>query len=103
MWFPTFASKQGMQEVYKQPSLNVRTNLLKTWHFVTGISVYSIHPPQEDIQIYLKGDPMLAIGFCKGWEGNDTIKLDNLKKVHQQANYTNTILNTIADQLNHVL
>ena len=33
---------------------------------------------------------------------NDTIKLDDLKKIHQQANCTNIILNTIAEQLNHV-
>ena len=87
-----------MQEVYKQPSLNVQTNLLKIWHFVKGSSVSSIHTPEEDIQIHLKGDPSMAAPFRKGREGKDTIKLDDLKKVHQQANYTNTILNTIAQQ-----
>ena len=102
MWFPTFASKQYMKKVYTQPSLNVQTNLLKTWHFVTGSSVSSIHPPKEDIQIHLQGEPILATPFRKGQEGNDPVKLDDLKRVHQQANYINTILNTIAEQLNYV-
>ena len=44
IWFPTFASTQGMQDVYTQPNLNVQTNLLKTWHFVNESSVSSIHP-----------------------------------------------------------
>jgi len=44
----------------------------------------------------------LATPFRKGREGNDTVKLNDLKKVHQQVNYTNTILNTMANQLNLV-
>ena len=31
-----------------------------------------------------------------------TIKFDDLEKVHQQANYANTIIHAIADSLNHV-
>jgi len=30
LWFPTFASKQGIPDVYTQHSLNVQTNLPKT-------------------------------------------------------------------------
>jgi len=62
--------------------LNVQTNLLKTWNFATGNSVSSIHPPQEDIQIYLKDGPILATLLRKGREGNDTVKFDNFKKVY---------------------
>jgi len=29
LWFPTFASKYGLPEVYSQPSLNVQTTLMK--------------------------------------------------------------------------
>jgi len=65
-------------------------------------SLSSIHPPSQDLKIHLKGEPLLATPFHKSREGNDTVKIDDLKKVHQQANYTNTILNTIAEQLNHV-
>jgi len=44
----------------------------------------------------------LATPFHKAREGNESVKLDDLKKVHQQVNYTNTILQTIAEQLNQV-
>jgi len=64
--------------------------------------VSSVHPPADDLKILLKGEPLLATPFYKGREGNDTVKLDDLKKVHQQANNTSTILQTIATQLNHV-
>jgi len=83
MWFPTFDSKQGMQDVYKLPSISVQINLLKSWHFVNGNSVSSIHPPNEDIQIHLKVEPILATHFRKGREGNDTVKLDDFKEVYQ--------------------
>ena len=102
LWFPTFASKKGMQNVFSIPSINVQTNLHKIWHFSNGSTLSSVHPPADDLQILLKGEPILATPFRKGREGNDTVKLDDLKKVHQQANYTNTILQTIAEQLNQV-
>ena len=102
LWFLTFASKRGIQNVYTIPSHNVQTNLLKVWHFQNGSSISSVHPPQDDLKLLLKGDTILVTPFLKGWEGNDCVKLDDLKKVHQQLDYTNTILHTIADQLNHV-
>ena len=40
--------------------------------------------------------------FAKAGRGNESVKLDDLKKVHQQVNYTNTILQTVADHLNKV-
>jgi len=87
IWFPTFASKNGIQNVFTLPSLSVQTNLLKVWHFHNGFTVSSVHPPQVDIKIILKGEPTLATPFRKGRKGNDTVKLDDLKNVHQQANY----------------
>ena len=50
----------------------------------------------KPIKLILQGESIVASSFRKGWEGNDIVKLDDLKKVHQQANYTNTILNIIA-------
>jgi len=102
LWFPTFASNKGMQNVFSIPSINVPTNLQKIWHFSNGSRMSSVHPPADDLKILLKGEPILATPFRKGREGNDIVKLDDLKKVHQQAIYTNTILNTIAEQLNQV-
>jgi len=102
LWFPTFASKHGLQHVYQLPSLNVQTSLLKVWNFQNGSSVSSVHPPADDLKLLLKGDTILVTPFQKGREGNEYVKLDDLKKVHQQVNYTNTILQTIAEQLNQV-
>ena len=101
-WFPTFSSKQGLQEVFSQPSLNVQTSVLKTLHFTNGDSISSIHPPDTyPIKLILWGELIIASPYRKGRQGNDTARLDDLKRFHQQANYTNTILNTIAQQFNH--
>jgi len=102
LWFPTFTSKYGLQNVFSQPSPQVQISLFKIWHFTNGSSVSAIHPPADDLKLLLKGESILATPFRKGREGNDTIKLDDLKKVHQQLNYTNTALTTMATQLNHV-
>jgi len=93
----TWASK-----CFSQPSLQVQTTLSKFWHLRNGSSVSAIRPSVDDLKLLLKGEPILATPFCKGREGNDTIKLDELKKVHQQLSYTNTALTTMATQLNHV-
>ena len=77
--------------------------LSKVWHLVRCGSVSAIHPPHEDLKLLLQGEPILATPFRKGREGNDTVQFDDLKKVHQQLNYTNTALTTMATQLNHVI
>jgi len=44
----------------------------------------------------------LATHFRKGQEGDTIVTCGDLQKVHQQLNYTNTAISTIATQLNHV-
>jgi len=83
-------------------SLNVQTTLSRIWHLVKGGSVPAIHPPAEDLKFLLEGAPILATPFHKGREGDSTVTCEDLKKVHQQLNYTNTTITTIATQLNHV-
>ena len=80
LWFPTFASKRGMQNVFSIPTINVQKNLQKIWHFSNGSTLSSVHPPAEDLQIILKGEPILATPFRKGREGNDIVNLDDLKR-----------------------
>jgi len=88
--------------VYSQPSRNVQTTLSRVWHLVKGGSVSAIHPPTEDLKFLLEGAPILATPFRKGREGDNTVTCDDLKKFHQQLNYTNTAITTIATQHNHV-
>jgi len=56
----------------------------------------------EDLELLLQGEAILATPFRKGREGDDMVKVDDLTKVHQQLNYTNTALTTLSTQLNHV-
>jgi len=102
LWFPTFTSKYGLPEVYSQPSLNVQTTLSRVWHFAKGVSVSTIHPPVENLTLLLEDVPILATHFRKGREGDTTVTYTDLQKVHQQLNFTNTAISTIATQLNHV-
>jgi len=92
LWFLAFASKRGIQNIYSIPSINVQTKFFKIWHFQNGSNVSSIHPAADDLKLLLKGDTIMATLFRKGREGNESVKLDDLKKVHQQVNCTNTIL-----------
>jgi len=102
LWFPTFVSKHGLQNVFAQPSIQVQTALSKIWHLIDGSSVSAIHPPAQDLKLLLQGEPTLATPFCKGHEGSESVKLDDLKKVHQQLNYSYIALTTMATQLSHV-
>jgi len=62
----------------------------------------AIHPPAKDLKFLLEGALILATPFRKGREGDSTVTCDDLKKVRQQLNYTNTAITTIATQLDHV-
>jgi len=102
LWFPTFISKHRLSDVCSQPLLHVQTTLSRVLHLANGNSVSTIHPPTEDLKLLLEGTAILATPFRKGREGDSTLTCDDLKKVHQQLNYTNTAISTIATQLSHV-
>jgi len=42
LWFLTFTSQKGLNDVYTLPGINVQTNLAKVWHLPDGISIVSI-------------------------------------------------------------
>ena len=44
----------------------------------------------------------MATPFRKGREGDGTATYSDVQKIHQQLNYTNTAISTIATQLNQV-
>ena len=102
LWFPTFTSKYGLPEVYSQPSLNVQTILFKVWHFTKGGSVSAIHPPVSDLKLQQDGVSYIATPFRQGRTGDGTATYSDIQKIHQQLNYTNTAISTLAGQLNHV-
>jgi len=101
-YVPTFTSKFELPEVYSQPSMNVQTTLFKVWYFVKDGSVSAIHPPVSDLKLQLDGVSYLASPFRKGWEGDGTATYSDVQKLHQQLNYTNTAISTLAGKLNHV-
>jgi len=75
---------------------------MKVWHFVKGGSVSSIHPPLTDLTFLLEDIALDATPFRKGREGDTAATCADDQKIHQQLNYTNTAISTIASQLHHV-
>ena len=65
----------------------------------------SIHPPtHQPIQLFVQEKTALAFPYKSGRQAvdTDTAQLGDIKKVLEQANYTNAILNTITEQLNQL-
>jgi len=102
LWFPTYTSKFGLPDIYSRPSLNVQTTLMNVWHYVKGGSVSSIHPPLANLTFLFKDVAPTATPFRKGREGDTAATCTDVQKIHQQLNYTNTAISTIATQLNQV-
>ena len=75
---------------------------MKVWHFVKGGSISAIHPPLDNLTFLLEDVALNATPFRKGREGDTAATCADLQRVHQQLNYTNTAISTIAAQLNHV-
>ena len=90
MWFLTFTFTHDLNDVYTMPSLIVQTSLYKTGHPANGSSInVTIHPfTTQPIQIVSQEKVVHTFNFKNAWEGNDTIKLDDLKHVHHQAKET---------------
>jgi len=61
------------------------------------------HPsPLDNLTFLLEDVAILATPFRKGQEGDTIVTCADLQKVHQQLNYKNTAISTIATQLNRV-
>jgi len=98
-------SKKCLNDVYTLPSINVQTSLSKVCHLTEGTSMVSIHPPShQPIKLFVKEKTLHAFPDKSAQEGMDTdnVQFNDLKKGHEQANYTNAILNTITEQLNQL-
>jgi len=92
-----------LNNVHTLPSINVQTSLAKFWRLADGTSMVSVHPPMhQPIQIFAKEKTVHVFPNKSGREGMDidTAQLGDIKRVHEQPNYTNAIVNTIADQFN---
>ena len=75
---------------------------MKVWHLAKGGSVSSVHPPLADLTFALQDVALYATPFRKGREGDTAATCADVQKIHQQLNYTNTAISTIATQLNQV-
>ena len=64
---------------------------------------YLFNPsPLDDLTFLLEDVALNATPFHKGREGDTAAACTDVQKVHQQLNYTNTAISTIATQLNQV-
>ena len=94
-----------MNNVYTIPSINVQTSVAKVWHLADDTSIVSVHPPtHQSIKMFAKEKTIHPFSYKCGREGmdTDTVQLGEIKTVHEQANYTNAILNTIVAELNQL-
>ena len=104
-WLELFANHPVLKgNIVTLRSINVQTSLYKTRHPADGHTQVSIHPPNHHIKVFAKDQQVLASPYKKDWEGakDELATLDDLKKVHHQVNFTNTMLQSIAEQLNEV-
>jgi len=75
---------------------------MKVWQLVKGGSISSIHLPLADLTFLLEDVALNATPFRKGREEDTAATCADVQKLHQQLNCTNTVISTIASQLNHV-
>jgi len=55
LWFLTFTSQKGFNNVYALPSINVQTSHIKVWNLADGTSMVSVHPPMhQPMKIFVK-------------------------------------------------
>ncbi|KAK2370424.1 hypothetical protein QL285_083475 [Trifolium repens] len=95
-WFEEYCIEQKIINPFIQTNyLNVTTKTAKKWTTLTNKTIEAVHPPLEAIKIESHNVPLEAYPF-KSPENAD------IGKVQSQLNFSNTILSTIADQLDRV-
>ncbi|KAI5676513.1 hypothetical protein M9H77_07463 [Catharanthus roseus] len=99
-WFEYFTIKLGIEEdPFKISYINVQTSLAKKWKLNDGSLITQIHPPLQTIRLDTPDGEIIASPFKKGKDNDDSIKMDDIKKIYHQNNYSNQILHTIAKQV----
>lgn len=107
-WMTIFASKYNFCDIFTVLSINVQTSLYKTWNLEKGGTLLSVHPPpNQAFRITIEGKEVHTSPYKTGREdgssnSDNVAKLEGIRKLHHQANYTNSILNTIAEQMNTI-
>ncbi|KAI5664172.1 hypothetical protein M9H77_23495 [Catharanthus roseus] len=100
-WLEYFLIKQGFEETdfFKISHINVHTCLAKKWKLSDGNTVTQIHPPLQSLRLDTPSGEIIASPFKKGKDTDDSIHMDNIRKIYHQNNYSNQILHTIATQV----
>ncbi|KAI5681992.1 hypothetical protein M9H77_03220 [Catharanthus roseus] len=96
-----FLIKQGFEETdfCKISHINVHTSLAKKWKLSDGNIITQIHPPLQSLRLDTSEGEIVASPFKKGKDSDDSIKMEDIRKIYHQNNYSNQILHTIATQV----
>ncbi|KAI5663558.1 hypothetical protein M9H77_22881 [Catharanthus roseus] len=96
-----FLIKQGLEETdfFKLSHINVHTCQAKKWKLSDGNIVTQIHPPLQSLRIDTPSGEIIASPFKRGKDNDDSIQIDDIRKIYHQNNYSNQILHTIATQV----
>ncbi|KAI5659783.1 hypothetical protein M9H77_28576 [Catharanthus roseus] len=96
-----FLIKQGFEETdfFKISHINVHTSLAKNWKLSDGNIITQIHPPLQSLRLDTPDGEIIASPFKKGKDTDDSLNMDDIRKIYHQNNYSNQILHTIATQV----
>ena len=64
-----------------------------------GKTVTSVYPPLQSIQITTNEGQITASPFKRGKDGNESVNIEDIKKIYHQNNYSNQMLHYIAQQI----
>ncbi|KAI5680673.1 hypothetical protein M9H77_01900 [Catharanthus roseus] len=99
-WLEYFTTKLGFTEdPFTLSYINVQTSLARKWKLHDGSQITQIHPPLQTIRLDTPAGELFASPFKKGKDGDDSVNIDDIKKIYHQNNYSNQILYTIAKQV----
>ncbi|KAI5683613.1 hypothetical protein M9H77_04841 [Catharanthus roseus] len=98
---PTASQMKGFKDTdfCKISHINVHTNLAKKWKLSDGNIITQIHPPLQSLRLDTPEGELIASPFKKGKDSNDSINMEDIRKIYHQNNYSNQILHTIATQV----
>ncbi|XP_074308803.1 uncharacterized protein LOC141643517 isoform X1 [Silene latifolia] len=103
-WFSLYCQKRGIENPYKLSYIQVQSKLSQNWNMTDGRTITLVHPPPTSFKFDAGGkEPEAApfkIGRCD--KPRESIIIEDIIKVYQQNNFTNQILQTIANQTDHI-
>jgi len=101
-WFPDYSKQNGLEYPFNKKLICPLDKINNTWKTIGNEIIESEYPPLQSITIQIKDLEIEASPYKDIKSEEKPIELKDIKKLHSQLNYSNTILEVMTKHLTRI-